>query len=36
MEKIGGKIIIKSIYQKILNKTKNLYIYNKIKLIWDI
>lgn len=36
MEKNGGIIIIKSIYQKILNKTKNLYIYNKIQLTWDI
>ena len=36
MEISGGKIIIKNIYQKILNRIKNLYIYNKIQLIWDI
>ena len=36
MEISGGKIIIKNIYQKILNKTKKVYIYNKIQLIWDI
>ena len=36
MEITGGKIILKNIYQKILNKVKKSYIYNKIQLIWDI